>query len=283
MAIVYGVVRSQNIKWLPATLCVLAFATFLGPWSAYSVSESSQLSRLQGLLERNGMLEEGRVVAADGEVSPDDRREIGAAMTYLFAHHGAEPLTDLLGSELAVTDSAAGTGPVREWQARERAGEVMADLDLEFVDVRPRVDPGGHFNLRVDTGEAVEVTGYAYVAEAGTNRTVKIGDRELSLEIVDDASLAVRDGETTLLTFRLGQLVAETIEDEGPAMAGPGRLLSREEMRVEASSPSASGVYLPGWISGRQRGDRIEINGTSGLLLLDVTEASFTAPAGSVP
>lgn len=284
MAVVYGIVRSQNIKWLPATLCVLAFVTFLGPWSAYSVSRSSQLSRLEGLLERNGMLVEGRAVtrdeAAPGDTVPtDERREIGAAMTYLFAHHGSEPLVGLLGPELAVTDSAGGTDPVREWEARDRADEVMAELDLEFVDARPRVDPGGHFNLRVDTGEAVDISGYRYVLEAGQNRTATIGDRELSFEMVDEASLAVRFGETTLLTFPLEELVATALDEEGPVGSGPGNLLSRDLMRVEVSGPSASGVYLPGWISGRQRGERIEVNGTSGLLLLDVTEASFMAPA----
>ena len=279
MAVLYGIVRSQNIKWLPATLCVLAFVTFLGPWSAYSVAETSQLSRLEGLLERNGMLEEGRAVAAERDVSAADRREIGAAMTYLFAHHGAQPLTDLLGPELAVTDSAGGTDTVREWQARERAGEVMAELELEYVEARPRVGPSGHFNLRADTGEAVDVSGYRYVLEAGVGRTATIGDRELSFDIVGEASLAVRHGETTLLTFPLRELAARAIEADGQMTTGPGNLLSREVMRVEASIPSASGVYLPGWISGRQRGDRIEVNSTSGLLLLDVSEASFTAPA----
>lgn len=89
MALLYGVVRSQNIKWLPATLCVLAFVTFVGPWSAYSVSRASQVSRLEGLLERNGMLAEGRAIPVSGRtegeaVSPradavpiEDRREIG--------------------------------------------------------------------------------------------------------------------------------------------------------------------------------------------------------------
>ena len=278
MAVLYGVVRSQNIKWLPATLCAIAFVTFLGPWSAYAVSESSQLSRLEGLLERNGMLEEGRAVQTEREVSTDDRREIGAAMTYLFAHHGSEPLNDLLGPELAVTDSVGGTGPVREWQARDRAGEVMAELGVEFVGARPYVDPGGNFTLRADAGEAVEVTGYRYVIEAATNRPAKLGDRVLSLDIVDGNSLAVRSAETTLLIFPLEEVVRAAIEEGGAVASGPRSLLPREEMRVEAASPSASGVYLPNWITARRTRDGIEINGTSGLLLLDVTEASLTAP-----
>ena len=284
MAIVYGIVRSQNIKWLPATLCVLAFVTFVGPWSAYSVSRSSQLSRLEGLLARNGMMVDGRAVAAtDGApgaeaggtpadtIPTEDRREIGATLVYLFGNHGSAPLVDLLGPELAVTDTLGGTDPVREWVARERAGEVMAEFGLEFDDARPMVDAGGHFQLRVDPGEAVDVSGYTYAFEAGRNSAARVAGRQLDITVEDHAVVA-RSADSVLFTVRLEEAIGRALEHAGGTATGPDGQVPRELMRTEISAPGIEGAFLPTWISGRRIGGRIEVDAVSGLWLLNVSD-----------
>ncbi|MEJ2372053.1 MAG: DUF4153 domain-containing protein, partial [Gemmatimonadales bacterium] len=88
IAIFYVVSRSRNILVIPLTLCIVAVATFGGPWSAYSVSEASQVRRLTGLLASNEMLEGGRARAAEREVSFEDRREVSAILRYLTQTHG---------------------------------------------------------------------------------------------------------------------------------------------------------------------------------------------------
>ena len=55
LALYYGITASRNIKLIPMTLCAVALLTTMGPWSAYAVSRRSQLNRLDGLLEKNGM------------------------------------------------------------------------------------------------------------------------------------------------------------------------------------------------------------------------------------
>lgn len=113
MAVLYGIVRSQNIKLLPLSLCALAIITFGGPWGAYTVSRNSQTQRFAELLERNGMLDDGRAVAASADVSLEDRQELSGSLTYLLATHGTSHLTELLGPVLAVTDSLGGTDAMR--------------------------------------------------------------------------------------------------------------------------------------------------------------------------
>ncbi|MFQ5529905.1 MAG: DUF4153 domain-containing protein, partial [Gemmatimonadota bacterium] len=136
MAVLYGIARSQNIKLLPLTLCALAVVTFGGPWGAYSVSRSSQTARFSGLLERNGMMEEGRVVAASTEVSLEDRQELSGSLTYLLATHGTGHLVDLLGPDLAVTDSVGGLDAIRRWEARDRAAAILRTLGIEYAEAR---------------------------------------------------------------------------------------------------------------------------------------------------
>jgi hypothetical protein len=290
MAIVYGVVRSQNIKWLPGTLCILAFVTFLGPWSAYSISRASQVSRLEGLLERNGMLAEGRAVAATARggapsgaadtVPTDDRREMGATIVYLFEHHGSEPLVDLLGPELAVTDTLGGTDPVRSWVARDRATEVMAGLDMEFVEARPRGTPPGQVYLRADPSAAVETEGYRYVFDAGRNTKASVAGRELQFD-VDGNAMVIRSGEVDLLTIPLDDLVTRAVEHAGSEWTG-AEVVPRAVMRVEAASPAVEAVFLPIFVSGQRADGQLTLEAANGLWLLNVNEAAFEAVADTV-
>jgi len=294
MAIAYGIVRSQNIKWLPATLCVLAFVTFVGPWSAYSVSRSSQLSRLEALLERNGMLVDGRAVPATvaeagagvADVPADtlpteDRREIGAKLVYLFGNHGSEPLAPLLGPELAVTDTLGGTDPVREWVARDRAREVMAALGTAYLEPHPRGLTPNQVYLRADPAEAAETEGYRYVFDAGRNSQVRVGGRELELRIVA-TSMEFHSGDTVLLTMALDDLVERATRDAGTAWTGPENLVPRDVMRVEASSPAIEAVFLPTFVSGTRAGGQLTIDAANGLWLMNVDEAAIEAVGDTV-
>ena len=84
--------RRRSIKWIPVTLCLVAFATSCGPWGAYAVSRRSQLGRLEALLARNGLLGEGGVRPAAAALPLADRREIGAVLRYLIRTHGSRAL-----------------------------------------------------------------------------------------------------------------------------------------------------------------------------------------------
>ncbi|HSM09321.1 MAG TPA: DUF4153 domain-containing protein [Gemmatimonadota bacterium] len=288
MAVVYGIVRSQNIKWLPATLCVLAFVTLVGPWSAYAVSRSSQLSRLEGLLARNGMLVDGRAVteaqagATPGDTLPtEDRREIGATLVYLFGNHGSEPLAPLLGPELAVTDSLGGTDPVRERVARDRAREVMAALGTAYVEPYPRGLTPGQVYLRADPAEAAETEGYRYVFDGSRNSEVRVAGHLLVVHIVGTA-VEFRSGDAVLLTVPLDDLVERATEAAGTAWTGPDDFVPRDIMRVEASSPAIEAVFLPTFVSGTRRGGELTIDAANGLWLMNLNEPAIEAAVDTV-
>lgn len=292
MAVLYGFVRSQNIKWLPASLCLLAFVTLVGPWSAYAVSRASQLGRLTSILERNELIEDGRWVeasAAAGDtasasgVSLEDRRELGAIVAWMFEHRGSKPLAGLLGPELAVTDSAGGTAPVRGYVARERASEVMDELGLEYVGPSATINAMGYFNFGAESGVALETAGYDYVLATGQRANVRVGDRELSFDL-EDSVMYIRSEGVTLLDVPLGPMALHAIAAADSGLATSGNQLPRDVLRVEASSPAMRAVFYPIWVTGR-RNDQggVEVNNANGTWLLSFEEGSQPQPADSAP
>jgi hypothetical protein len=132
---VYFIVRtSRNIKVIPITLCIIAFATSFGPWGAYSVSHNSQLERLEEMLERNDILVDGVIVPATGDVAFEDRREISAVTHYIVTTHGVDRIRPWFGDRWAEVDTA---GMVSDRESRrgeqERVARVMRAMGLTHV------------------------------------------------------------------------------------------------------------------------------------------------------
>ncbi|UCF40765.1 MAG: DUF4153 domain-containing protein, partial [Gemmatimonadota bacterium] len=105
IAVYYTVRGSRRINLIPASLCVVALVTFFGPWSAYAVARRSQTHRLESILERTGLLVDGTVRPATGEISYMDRREINGTLRYLIQTHGTGSIEPWFGGSLAAIDT----------------------------------------------------------------------------------------------------------------------------------------------------------------------------------
>jgi hypothetical protein len=134
MAVAYGFRRATDIRWIPITLCLVAFITYSGPWGAYSVSRNNQAARLMNLLERARVLVDGKPVTPAPEVSVAQRKEIASAISYVAGTHGMKalpkPVRLLAGSEarLKMDDRS-------RWQRGELvARKVMSELGIGYVD-----------------------------------------------------------------------------------------------------------------------------------------------------
>jgi hypothetical protein len=132
---VYFIVKSsRNIKVIPITLCIIAFVTSFGPWGAYSVSHSSQVGRLEEMLERNDILVDGLIQPAQGDVPFEERREISAVTHYIITTHGADRIRPWFGDRWAEVDSAGlVSGRENRWNEQERVARVMEGMGLTHV------------------------------------------------------------------------------------------------------------------------------------------------------
>lgn len=180
----YTVRRFEKLELVPWSLCVLALLTFLGPWSAYAVSERSQRGRLTTLLERHALVEDGQVREAEAPVPEEARTEISATVRYLLAHHGPGAVAPAFGGELPVADSLAaspeavvsalGVGYVGPGEAGRGAGRLV--LEAETSD-RPTSVEGYRAVFR---GVSSERTGPLALEEAGL--TARVDSSGIRLE-----------------------------------------------------------------------------------------------------
>ncbi|NNG16292.1 MAG: DUF4153 domain-containing protein, partial [Gemmatimonadales bacterium] len=163
IALYYTIRRSKNIKVIPASLFVVAVLTAFGPWSAYRVSQRSQTDRLAGHLGRAGMLQDGILRPATGEVSFEDRREIGEILTYLIWTHGSRTIAPWFQGELPAIDTAGLEAAKRESRAIGRTQVIMKHLNVAYVSRAEAREPT---SFRYSTRRGVDltpITGYDYM------------------------------------------------------------------------------------------------------------------------
>lgn len=151
LLVVYNLLsRTKSIKFIPASLCILALAVSFGPWGMLAMSERSQIARLRSVSERNGILLDGRVSQQHGEVSFADQTEIRSILQYLHDIHGydgiqawfQEPLKESQGGAASTYKEfpavarlmGIGEGPTREGTGVQTFNLVAHDSDV--IDLR---------------------------------------------------------------------------------------------------------------------------------------------------
>lgn len=241
-ALFYAVSRSREIKVIPFSLAVLGALTFVGPWSAYAVSERSQAGRLEGLLTTHGVLAEGRVSPAvpPVEVPVDDWRQINDVLLYLAAWHGTGSIDGWFAGGVASVDTiAGGTAPSSWTESGRRATLIAEHFGLEpgvgllpdsrgFTTISP---PGGR-------SAAVAVAGFErafFDVNLLSGRRALDGDSLAFDATADSLGATIRLGDTALATVSYEELIRRAARS-GVATA-PGRVeLPPDSLRLDAAA-----------------------------------------------
>lgn len=167
----------RTLAWIPASLCLVALATSVGPWSALSVSRASQSARLTALLEDNDRLS-GPAKSAPA-ASIHDEREISRILDYLIDTHGKQVLRDWPGAQKGV----------------DTAHEFMRVRGLGYVERYGGTSDAVDFSGRAD--HPIDVRGYDWLlhfdAYAGTDTAspvdrfgLRLSQDEAALQISED-------------------------------------------------------------------------------------------------
>jgi len=75
--------KQDNIKFIPVSLAVVGLLAVLGPFSAFSVAERSQVGLLKELLEKNGRLADGKVKQNTAPVPETEAQQIQSGLDFL--------------------------------------------------------------------------------------------------------------------------------------------------------------------------------------------------------
>ncbi len=256
------ITRSRSIRLVPVSLCLAALATFAGPWGAFSLSERSQLGRLRALLDRYGVLADGRIHAPTRAIPPADLQEISATVRYVVETHGPAHLVPLLGEASAGRAGlVAGRGG---FAGEDRVRKVVEVLGVRYVAPGGNGRNGPFYYTGISRG-TIPVAGY----------DVLLRVREDSGAASDTGLVAVLARETRRVRIgRAGDVLLEVPLDSALAVARTGgdtRGSHRRPgpaLRAEAENARARAVVYLDRLQGIDRPAGAELTGAGGFVLV---------------
>lgn len=157
--------KEHRNMYLAASFAIIAILTVFGPQSSFSISFNSQTSRLEGLLVKNNMLMDGKLIKASNNISDEDKNNISSIMRYLSNEHKNEKVV-FLPEDFSIRDSEKFLGfDINNYQFRER----------------------NFYSFYTKGGLPIDISGYKYyvpVSKGGwSGGTANIGDLSFEYQI----------------------------------------------------------------------------------------------------
>jgi len=152
----------KNIKFIPLSLCLLAFLVSFGPWGAFSASLRSQSTRLKEFLRSNHMLSENqKVIPATASLRQGDADEIRSIIRYLVEAHGYKSLQPLFTENLdSVTKGENGK---RRWATYGQSAALISYLKIDKYDDEGKGEKENDFWISAsDEPSLLPLAGYEY-------------------------------------------------------------------------------------------------------------------------
>jgi hypothetical protein len=262
IALYYTFSKSRSIKVIPATLCVIALASFVGPWGAYSVSLGSQRQRLHDLLTEQGLIDGNTLKRSAGTFSDSTAKEISAGFRYLLERHGERSVRPWLEGEVGRTVGAVGSGNYERAEAGARA--IMKAINVPYIS-RYGDGLGEYFSYYAERRrEAVNIEGYTRALNLSQAIIGTAPDTAMGLKVravASPASVQVIRDNVTVLTIPMAATL-DSLELERTRQT-VGRGASSERMTVRFEEGNRAALIIMTSVSGKR------LNGVSTLTAID--------------
>ena len=220
MVVMAFATRGRHIKAIPVSLCAVALLASWGPWGAFAVSEKSQMGRFVAILDRNGMLENGKQKSPSREVEFADIKELSGITMYMLRMHDIGAMQPLFAQDLrqVVADSSGGWRG--EWY-RQAAPKIVHLLGVQFVE-EWRVANGVAYAFSAAHRPSLDVQGYdlffSSVAVAGQDMRIMTSPDsvEYVFTLTDSGgTLQISRGESKLLRLPFSPMVDSLVQQYG--------------------------------------------------------------------
>lgn len=147
--------KATSIKVMPGLLAVLLVLAAFGPWGAVGLSSMSQYNRLEQLLVKHDILQDGKVVKTKAEIPYEDRKSISSKVEYFYTTDRKERLRHWFPD---VSD--------KEWDSKY-AGGMVQKMGFQFIskyDIRHNTEERFQFYSHTQRRTGIDVRGYDYIA-----------------------------------------------------------------------------------------------------------------------
>ena len=124
------ITRTREIKTIPVTLAAVGALSLVGPWSAYSVAERSQLGRIEEILTSNDVLSGAVLSSEQREISFEEWRQVEDIVRYLVDHHGTGAFAGWSGGVVAGDESWETEVATDRTTVHEQIDGVMARIGV---------------------------------------------------------------------------------------------------------------------------------------------------------
>ncbi|WP_017733706.1 DUF4153 domain-containing protein [Nafulsella turpanensis] len=176
----YFLTGRKNIKFIPLSLAGLLLFISIGPWGVFTISEESQVYRLEAALREGKILKAGLIEEEvkwvtdslpefyapelnknDGKLNDSLHNEVMSILDYLDNHHGFHSIQawyqQPLDSFLTVANADTS---VESWKRVSEAEIYMKTLGLPYQYKQADAVNGNYFTYRSDTKGMLDIEGY---------------------------------------------------------------------------------------------------------------------------
>ena len=239
----YTAIGKTNIKFIPTSLALIAIFISFGPWGMFSVSEKSQVKRLEKILTQSKVLVKGKVqnetiwgnenitnqygidkFANEKLLSDSLHNEVKSILDYLDDHHGFSLIRKWykqnIDSIISIKDNKKGNSYLNY-----EAETYMRSLGLKYEHIytdskKLKLEYNAGYNNNI-----TEVTGYDYVIDfnkynynqpSNDISTFKIDSIEYSFNISEKNKLILElESKSEKFAFDLNELINNLQKEYG--------------------------------------------------------------------
>lgn len=253
ISLYFLVSKVKNIKIIPISLCLICFLTSFGPWGAFSVSERSQMNRLEKLLTENKILVDGKIVPAKEKISEKDEGNISSIMDFLEDRHSINSLQEWFNVSLdSIVNKKYG-----------QSADVMKLMGLKYMSYyresrNSEVQMNRYFNCDFDEIKIMNINNYDYyvpiiisdnknIAYPDTTSTLLADSSKIKFELKENpAALKVSLNDTEIASFDLGSFVKSLGDFENYSRITADKsivVIENEKVKIEINFDSMNGDF----------------------------------------
>ncbi|MCU0326540.1 MAG: DUF4153 domain-containing protein [Spirosomaceae bacterium] len=238
ISVYFIISKADNIKLIPFSLSIIVLLSVVGPWGAFSISDSSQYNRLVEVLEKGKLLKNGKIeISKNQKLDSSQIKTIETSFDYFSRRPSLLNLQPLFSQNL---DS------LKSLDAYTIKSKLMAYAgDLKSSVVYP--EPNIYKTFNAKPNQVISIEGYSYLIQFDvyiSNRENTVVDYKglgkLGLNAKNEVILT-ENNNTQLILLDLNPVLTKLIQ-EYPSQYNDG--IESENLFISFENKSLRGKLI---------------------------------------
>ena len=152
--------KKKNVIFIMITAAVAAFLISFGPWGMFETSFRSQKRGIMNILQKNDLIENGKIIKSTKELPFEERKELSSALFFIESRWGLNRLSEILPPEDQFKNLKPGKGRFyRDYSNNSDTSKVLNWMNIKYVHEWERKDTGANFNFYKNYHDTYTVEG----------------------------------------------------------------------------------------------------------------------------